>query len=86
MPRALLKNGVIYPVDPLPADWRDGTELTVEKSRPADNGSPGHPTDQWMNEVESMASKIPAGEDKKLDSAIARLRKQAEDLARKGKR
>ena len=31
MAKAVLKNGLIYPVDPLPADWHEGEELDVQK-------------------------------------------------------
>lgn len=31
MPRAVLKNGLIVPRTPLPPDWKDGTELEVER-------------------------------------------------------
>lgn len=30
MPRAVLKNGVICPLEPLPSEWEDGRELRVE--------------------------------------------------------
>jgi hypothetical protein len=82
MPRAVLKNGVIYPIEPLPEDWQDGLELRVEKS----TGEKGKSTNQWMNEVEASAAKIPRGEDDKLVAAIADLRRQAKALASKGKR
>jgi hypothetical protein len=29
MLRALLKNGVIYPLEPLPSNWKDGKELRI---------------------------------------------------------
>jgi hypothetical protein len=30
MPRVVLKNGLLYPLEPLPAEWQDGQELHVE--------------------------------------------------------
>ena len=30
--KAILKNGVIHPTEPVPADWTEGTELEVRKS------------------------------------------------------
>jgi hypothetical protein len=30
VPRAILKNGVIYPPKPLPPDWGEGKELNVQ--------------------------------------------------------
>ena len=38
MPRGVVQNGVIYPVEPLPYDWHDGTEVRVVKSSRA-NGA-----------------------------------------------
>src|SRR5437016_2245247 len=32
MPKAVLKNGVIYPLEPLPPEWADGRELRVESA------------------------------------------------------
>jgi len=31
MPRAIVKNGVLLPVDPLPKAWKDGTEVRLLK-------------------------------------------------------
>lgn len=39
MPRAVLKNGVILPLDPLPADWADGQQLRVERADEAGEAS-----------------------------------------------
>jgi hypothetical protein len=86
MPRAVLRKGAICLVEPVPPDWRDGTELRVEKSSDNGNGATAPSTDQWMDEVEAQAARIPAGEDDKLADAIAEIRQQAKDLARKGKR
>ncbi len=38
MPRAVLKNGVIYPLEPLPPEWADGQELEVAPVRPVEEG------------------------------------------------
>jgi hypothetical protein len=34
MNRAVIQNGQICALDPLPADWRDGRELIVEEAEP----------------------------------------------------
>jgi hypothetical protein len=86
MPRAILKNGVILPLEPLPPDWEEGTELTVERQNVADtNGVSPHGTDRWMDEVEALAAQVSAESDEELDQAIAQIRRQAKDLARQGK-
>jgi len=38
MPKAILKNGHIHPLEPLPPDWRDGQELDVEPSQNSTGG------------------------------------------------
>lgn len=86
MPRAILRNGVILPLEPLPADWEEGTELTVERQGLAEaNGASPHATDRWMDEVEALAAQVSPDSDKELDQAIAQIRQQAKDLARQGK-
>lgn len=86
MTRAVLQKGVIYPLEPLPPDWEDGIEVNVEKipARIA-NGSPAHPTEQWMDEVEACAAHIPEEEDERLGASLAQIRQQAKELARQGK-
>jgi hypothetical protein len=74
MPRAVLKNGVIRLVEPLPPEWRDGTELQVERSSEGVNVTVEESTDRWMDEVEALAARIPAGDDEKLVAAIAFIR------------
>jgi hypothetical protein len=86
MRRAVLKKGTIRLVEPLPRDWQEGTELVVEKAPEADDGSAGQATDQWMDEVEALAAKTTAADHDKLQAAINEVRKQAKQLARKGKR
>jgi hypothetical protein len=85
MPRAILKNGVILPLEPLPADWEEGTALTVERQGLAErNGVSPHGTDRWMDEVEALAAQGSPDSDEELDQAIAQIRQQGKDLACQG--
>jgi hypothetical protein len=77
MLRAVLKKGRIHLVEPLPPEWREGTEVRIEKSSTAINGNAGESTDQWMDEVEALAAKTPAGEDDKLVAAVRQVRQEA---------
>jgi hypothetical protein len=52
MVKAVVKNGVIVPRDPLPADWREGTEVEVEK--PSDPIKVGDELDRWYAELETL--------------------------------
>src|SRR6266568_3747489 len=78
MPRAVLKNGVIVPIDPLPQEWADGRELWVDvvadsTDTVSNNGS---------NLEESPIDEDPE-DDNRLMEAIARIRQQAKSMARR---
>jgi molybdopterin converting factor small subunit len=79
--KAVLQNGVIYPREPLPKDWSDGTELQVEKSLPT-NGDRAEELDQWMAKVQASANEVDAEDEIILANSIRQLRQQARELAR----
>lgn len=84
MIKAIVKNGVVIPRDPLPADWQEGTEVEVEKSHSngaLENGE--HPSDAWMNEVEAVAAQGDPADDLRLEGAILSVRNREKDAARK---
>jgi hypothetical protein len=84
MIKAVITKGVIVPRDPLPEDWREGTEVAVEKF-------PGgtavqeniHPTDVWMDEVETIALQGDREDDQRLEAALQETRRREKELARK---
>lgn len=83
MPRAVLKDGLIHPVEPLPAEWDDGTQLQVEKA--AESGSDGMKsrTDEWMDKVEALAASISPQDDDQLMASVAGIRKSEREAARR---
>ena len=84
MIKAIIKNGVIVPRDPLPTDWQEGTEVEVEKT--ASNGAHEndiHATDAWMDEVEAIASQGDPADDLRLQAALLDVHRREKDLARK---
>ena len=68
MPRAILKNGLIYPVEPLPPEWAEGQELEVQEVQ---NGAPSG-LEQWYQELEAMA----AQNDEEISRALRRRLKK----------
>ena len=56
MPRAILKDGVIYPLDPLPPNWRNGMELRVEDAQSLVQGS--DEIDHKFRELEEAVRQI----------------------------
>jgi len=84
MIKAIVKNGVVVPRDPLPADWQEGTEVEVEKCQNGANSDHGiHPTDAWMDEVEAVAAQGNPADDLRLEAAIQEVRCREKELARK---
>ena len=81
--RWLSATGLKSFVDPLPAEWQDGTEVQVEKLPPGPNGDRAHRVDEWMDRVEAQASMIDPEDDKRLEDAIIAIRKQAKEIARR---
>ena len=74
MPRAVLKNGLIYPVEPLPPEWAEGQELEVQEVQ---NGTPSG-LEQWYQELEAMAAQNDEEDFARLKAAL----KEAHDLAK----
>jgi hypothetical protein len=79
--KAVLKNGMILPKEPLPTDWSDGTELEVEKA-PGKNGR-GDELDRWFAELESACAEMDPEDDRILKDAVAEVRRQEKEQARK---
>jgi hypothetical protein len=77
MPRAILHNGLIYPIEPLPPEWADGRELWVKEARrktPAD-------LDKWAKELEALVAEIDPEDYKRIEAAIAEADRQAKGLS-----
>jgi hypothetical protein len=77
--RAVLRQGVIQPTEPLPPDWRDGQELVVES-----NGDVGtEQIQQWAHELDAAAAEIPAEEHDRFLRALDEIEHESKDAVRK---
>lgn len=84
MIKAIIQNGFVVPRAPLPADWREGTEVEVEKAfeqGATENGM--YPTDAWMNEVEAIAAEGNPADDARLEAGIQETRRREKELAQR---
>jgi hypothetical protein len=81
MPRAVVKNGVIYPLDPLPAEWTDGKEVWVEEA-PRAAESPEE-VDEWYRELEAMVAQNDPKDFERVEAALRRADEQAKEAMRK---
>jgi hypothetical protein len=86
MPRAILRNGVIYPVDPLPSDWADGKELQVEEAE--NQGSSGEDdspeaAEKWYQELNSLCADNDETEVAQLEANLKQIREADRALERR---
>ena len=50
MIRAIIQNGQIYPLEPLPADWTEGRLVIVENTEPTTS----HVLENWYRELQDL--------------------------------
>jgi hypothetical protein len=50
MIRAVVQNGVIHPLDPIPPDWVEGHQLIVEDA----SSAPAEDLDAWYYELQKL--------------------------------
>ncbi len=80
MLRAVLKNGVIVPIDPLPQEWADGRELWVEEHPQAKNSN--QPLDEWIREVEESAAQVDQRDWEEMQAVLDAMQKEAKEQVR----
>lgn len=57
MIRAMVKNGLIQPLEPLPAGWLDGHEVVVNEPREHDrNGA--ERSDHWAEDMNALTADL----------------------------
>jgi hypothetical protein len=78
MLKAILRNGSIVPLDPLPSDWKEGTPLEVGRAEPAELD-----IDQWAQEMRLLCADSLPEEEQRMQAAIAEHRRLAKAQARR---
>lgn len=78
--RAVLRQGVIQPVDPLPAGWTEGQELVVEEPKP---DSTGEEIQQWARELDAATAQIPAEDHDRFLRALDEIERDSKEAVRK---
>jgi hypothetical protein len=78
MTRAVLKDGVFYPLEAIPQEWHEGTEVRIEQySGDSDDDSQG-----WM-ELEALCAHGDPADDARLEAAIRDVRAEAKEMMRR---
>lgn len=83
MTKAVLKNGVIHPVEPLPTNWTEGTQLQVQKAPAPKKKHKRFDIDDWFKRVEKAAAEIDPEDWERMQRAIDKHRAQAKEYAKR---
>lgn len=80
MVRAILRDGTIRPVSPLPEAWPEGQELVIEVAAPLPSVDDW---DSWSREIDELAAKIPPEDFERVEIALADADKKAKEMVRR---
>lgn len=78
MLRAVLRQGSIVPLEPLPPDWQDGAALEVAKTE-----SPGVDIDAWAKSMNELCADSSQEEEQTMRRVIEEHRRQAKEQVRR---
>jgi hypothetical protein len=74
MIRAVIQDGQICAIDPLPADWRDGRELIVEEAEPTSTDE----LEEWYRELQRLGpGQYEPGEREQVQSMLGEVDEEA---------
>ena len=79
MPKAVLRNGEIRLLEPIPPGWTDGQTLWVEEAR---NGE-SEGDDRWLEELEALCAAENPDDEVRVEAALVELHKQEKELMRR---
>ena len=82
MMKAVVSCGEIRPLEPLPADWREGQPLRIEKAD--DSELPVEEIDRDFAVLASLCSESEQANEDQLDRALREARLQAKEQVRRG--
>jgi hypothetical protein len=72
MLKAVLRQGVIIPLEPLPPEWEEGAALEVAKS-----DAPPLDIDAWAKSMDQLCADSSASDEQAMQCAIEEHRQQA---------
>jgi hypothetical protein len=79
MIRAVVQNGNILPIDPMPPDWVEGHQVIVEDADPLPIGD----LDGWYRELQELGpAEYEPGEKESVQAIMIEADKQAKDMVR----
>lgn len=83
MIRAIVRNGAIHPLDPLPPEWCDGREVVVQEVEAA-TAAPPEETDNWYQEMETLTAGLNDPQEwEQIEATLTEADRQAKALVRR---
>jgi hypothetical protein len=77
--KAVLRNGQIEPLEPLPTEWADGQELVVETDSVATNAQLAN----WMTELDTSVADLPAADHQQFQQALDEIERESKESVRR---
>ena len=81
MVKAVVSKGEIRPLEPLPADWRDGQPLRIEKADDAESSI--EEVDRDFAALASLCDASDPADDARLEAALVEARRAAKDQVKR---
>jgi hypothetical protein len=79
MIRGIIRGKTIEPLDPLPDDWTEGREVSVEALEPSNDPDP-----TWLADMDRLSLKLGTPEDwDRMDDELAKAKAEAKEMVRR---
>ena len=83
MIRVIVRNGKLEPMEPLPSNWNEGTELSVELAMPSDSRLTAANWQQQFDEMEAHAAQVSPEDMDELNAILDENDRQQKELVRR---
>jgi hypothetical protein len=74
--RAIIRDGTIQPIEPLPPGWAEGQELIVEEP---ESRRPDADIGRWAQELDAATAQIPAEEHDRFLQALDQIERESKE-------
>ncbi len=83
MIRAVVKNGIIQPLEPLPPNWQDGQEVVVNE-RAEQSATGAEDLERWSEEMRLLTAELDDPREwQEIEAALAEADRQSKALVRR---
>ena len=83
MIRAIVCNGRLEPLEPLPRNWNEGTELSIEMVLPCDSPIAAANWQQQFDEMEAHAAQVSPEDIDELNAILDENDRQQKEIVRR---